>query len=62
VPSLHVGFGAALAFAARRPWTKLLVALWAGLAVTAAGLAAGGLAPRRDRRCDGRLRAASSST
>jgi membrane-associated phospholipid phosphatase len=85
VPSLHVGFaaavGVALAFAARRPWTKLLVALWgplvaltviatgnhylfdvvAGLAVTAAGLAAGALVPRRDRRCDGWLSPASSS-
>ncbi len=33
VPSLHVGFavavGLALAFACRRPWAKVLVALWA---------------------------------
>jgi membrane-associated phospholipid phosphatase len=84
VPSLHVGFavavGTALAFAVRRPWAKVAVALWgpivaltvvatgnhylfdiaAGVGVTAAGLAAGVLVDRRNRRCEGWLRPASS--
>jgi membrane-associated phospholipid phosphatase len=73
VPSLHVGFaaavGVALALALRRPWAKALAMLWAplvalavvatgnhfvfdiatGLAVTAAGFAAGRIATRSER-------------